>query len=60
MLNKESKVTISVGDMAKDSSVKHIVHIRAHKIGDRNIIIKVQIIFLIIFYKLTHYTGWPT
>lgn len=43
MLSKESKVSIFVGDMAKDSSIKQIVHIRAHKVGDRNIIIKVQI-----------------
>lgn len=48
MLSKESKVTIFVGDMTKDSSIKHVVHIRAHKVGDRNIIIKVQIHFFFI------------
>lgn len=41
MLSKESKVSIVVGDMEKGTSAKHIVHIRAHKIGDRNIVIKV-------------------
>lgn len=51
MLNKESKVSILVGDMEKDSSAKHIVYIRAHKIGDRNITIKVYILY--VFYKLT-------
>lgn len=51
MLSKESKVTIFVGDMAKDSSMKHIVHIRAHKVGDRNIIIKVQMHYF--FYTAT-------
>ncbi|XP_020292596.1 trafficking protein particle complex subunit 11 [Pseudomyrmex gracilis] len=40
MLNKESKVSILVGDMSKGSSAKHTVYIRAHKIGDRNIVIK--------------------
>lgn len=50
MLNKESKVSISVGDMTKDSLIKHIVYIRAHKVGDRNIIIKVRIYFFISQY----------
>ncbi|XP_011691077.1 PREDICTED: trafficking protein particle complex subunit 11-like [Wasmannia auropunctata] len=40
MLSKESKISITVGDMTKGTSTKHIVHIRAHKVGDRNIIIK--------------------
>lgn len=52
MLNKESKVTIFVGDMAKDSSMKHVVHIRAHKVGDRNIIIKVQMHYFFYTYIL--------
>lgn len=43
MLNKESKVSILVSDMSKGSSAKHTVYIRAHKIGDRNIVIKVRI-----------------
>lgn len=43
MLSKESKVSIIVGDMVKGTSAKHTVHIRAHKVGDRNIIIKVFI-----------------
>jgi len=47
MLSKESKVSIVVGDMIKGSSSKYIVHIRAHKIGDRNMIIKVFIIISI-------------
>ncbi|XP_018405542.1 PREDICTED: trafficking protein particle complex subunit 11 isoform X1 [Cyphomyrmex costatus] len=40
MLSKESKLSIIVGDMMKGTLAKHIVYIRAHKIGDRNIIIK--------------------
>lgn len=43
MLNKESKVSILVGDLVKGASAKHIVYIRAHKVGDRNIIIKVLV-----------------
>lgn len=43
MLTKESKVSILVGDMVRGASAKHIVLIRAHKVGDRNIIIKVFI-----------------
>jgi len=43
MLSKESKVSIVVGDMVKGTSAKHIVHVRAHKVGDRNIVIKVFI-----------------
>lgn len=43
MLSKESKISILVGDMVGGASAKHIVHIRAHKVGDRNIIIKVLI-----------------
>lgn len=40
MLGKESKVSILVGDMEKSSQAKHTVYIRAHKIGDRNVLIK--------------------
>lgn len=52
MLNKESKISTFVDDMAKDSSIKQIVYIRAHKVGDRNIIIKVQMHYF--FYKSIH------
>jgi len=48
MLSKESKVSILIGDMEKSSLVKHIVYIRAHKIGDRNILIKV---FMHLFFS---------
>lgn len=47
MLSKESKVSIVVGDMEKNSSTKYTVYIRAHKIGDRNILIKVFHFFFI-------------
>ncbi|KAH0955604.1 hypothetical protein HN011_000445 [Eciton burchellii] len=40
MLSKESKVSILIGDMEKNSLVKRTIYIRAHKIGDRNILIK--------------------
>lgn len=43
MLNKESKVSIHVGDMIREASIKRTVYIRAHKVGDRNIIIKVLV-----------------
>lgn len=47
MLNKESKVSIPVGDIEKGSSAKHIVYIRAHKIGDRNITIRVYALYFL-------------
>ncbi|XP_070524190.1 trafficking protein particle complex subunit 11 isoform X2 [Cardiocondyla obscurior] len=40
MVNKESKVSILAGNMEKGASAKHFVYIRAHKVGDRNILIK--------------------
>lgn len=41
MLNKLSKISVPVNNMNKDLSAEHVVYIRAHKVGDRNIVIKV-------------------
>lgn len=54
MVNKQSQVLISVNQMEKESCTKHSVYIRAHKIGDRNIIIKVCIHNLFEFVLITH------
>ncbi|XP_014475297.1 PREDICTED: trafficking protein particle complex subunit 11 [Dinoponera quadriceps] len=42
MLNKQSKASIPVNNLNKGSSVKHTVYIRAHKVGDRNIVVKAE------------------
>lgn len=41
MLTKQSKVSIPVSNMEKGSSTKQTIYIRAHKIGDKYVTIKV-------------------
>lgn len=42
MHNKQSVVSVPIDNMEKNSSIHHVVYMRAHKIGDRNIAIKVE------------------
>ncbi|XP_076654121.1 trafficking protein particle complex subunit 11 gry isoform X2 [Halictus rubicundus] len=42
MLNKQSVITIPIEDLEKNCSSNHTVYLRAHKIGDRNIHIKIE------------------
>ncbi|XP_078045285.1 trafficking protein particle complex subunit 11 gry isoform X2 [Augochlora pura] len=41
MLNKQSLITIPIGDLEKNCSSNETVYLRAHKVGDRNVHIKV-------------------
>lgn len=42
MSNKQSVISISINGLDKDYSTEHTVYLRAHKVGDRNIHIKVE------------------
>ncbi|XP_076626915.1 trafficking protein particle complex subunit 11 gry isoform X2 [Colletes latitarsis] len=42
MLNKQSLISIPIDHLAKDCSIDQTIYLRAHKVGDRNIHIKVE------------------
>ncbi|XP_076289261.1 trafficking protein particle complex subunit 11 gry isoform X2 [Lasioglossum baleicum] len=42
MLNKQSVISIPIEDLEKNCSSNHTVYLRAHKVGDRNIHIKLE------------------
>ncbi|KAG7196538.1 hypothetical protein KM043_018560 [Ampulex compressa] len=42
MLNKQSAVSIAIGQLEKNSCTSQIIYIRAHKVGDRSISIKLE------------------
>ena len=45
MNNKQSVISIPIDNLEKDCVTRQTVYLRAHKVGDRDIHIKVYIVF---------------